>query len=80
MNKPAMLQINTSGAWRNVVPFDVADENSTNLIMEAAATLAAHGDGEPTVRIVSRKDGYAEPLMCWERKSGRWEPWRSPGE
>ena len=25
MTKPAMLQINTAGAWRNVCEFDVAD-------------------------------------------------------
>ena len=53
MTKPAMLQINTAGAWRNVCEFDVADGPAMSHVhvMEAGATLAAYGLNSPKVRI-----------------------------
>ena len=63
MTKPAMLQINTAGAWRNVVEFDVANTDATDRVLEAGATLAAYGLNKPKVRIVKMEGGYALPLL-----------------
>ncbi len=74
MTKPAMLQINTAGAWRNVCEFDVADGPAMSHVMEAGATLAAYGLNSPKVRIVQMVGGYyANPLLRYDRESG-WRP------
>jgi hypothetical protein len=70
MTKPAMLQINTAGAWRNVVEFDVANTDATDRVLEAGATLAAYGLNSPKVRIVKMEGGYAAPLLRWCPKTG----------
>ena len=70
MTKPAMLQINTAGAWRNVCEFDVADGPAMSHVMEAGATLAAYGLNSPKVRVVKMEGGYGEPLMRWCPKGG----------
>jgi hypothetical protein len=74
--KPAMLQINARGAWRNVCRFDVADKAAADQVMEAAATIAEHSIDKPTLRVVKDEGGYAVPLMSWKRESG-WKPWRT---
>ena len=73
MTKPAMLQINTAGAWRNVCEFYVADGPAMSHVMEAGATLAAYGLNSPKVRIVQMVGGYANPLLRYDRESG-WRP------
>ncbi|ADU99789.1 hypothetical protein [Alicycliphilus denitrificans] len=70
MSKPAMLQINARGSWRNVCEFDVADADATDRIMEAAATLAAYSTDKPSVRVVKDEAGYAVPLMRWTQDGG----------
>ena len=70
MNKPAMLQINTRGSWRNVCEFDVNDADATDRIMEAAAVLAAYSTEKPSVRVVKDEAGYAMPLMRWTQDHG----------
>lgn len=72
--KPATLQVNSRGAWRNVCDFDVADEAATGHVMEAAATLATYSLGKTTVRIVKVEDGYPSPLMLWSPREG-WKQW-----
>ena len=76
MTKPAMLQINTGGAWRNVCEFDVADGPAMSHVMEAGATLAAYGLNSPKVRIVQMVGGYASPLLRYSPTSG-WRPVRT---
>lgn len=76
MTKPAMLQINTAGAWRHVCEFDVADGPAMSHVMEAGATLAAYGLNSPKVRIVQMAGGYANPLLRYDRESG-WRPVRT---
>lgn len=70
MSKPAMLQINARGSWRNVCEFDVADTDATDRVMEAAATLATYSTDKPSVRVVKDEAGYAMPLMRWTRDGG----------
>lgn len=76
MSKPAMLQINTRGSWRNVCEFDVSDGAATSHIMEAGAMLATYSIEKPKVRVVKDEGGYAAPLMMWSPDAG-WKPWRS---
>ena len=79
MTKPAMLQINTAGAWRNVCEFDVADGPAMSHVMEAGVTLAAYGLNSPKVRIVLMAGGYANPLLRYDRESG-WRPVLTPAD
>lgn len=72
--KPATLQINSRGAWRNVCDFDVADGAAAAHVMEAAATLVAYSLGKASARIVKVQDGYPSPLMVWSESEG-WKPW-----
>ena len=75
MSKPATLQLNARGSWRNVCKFDVADPHACANVMEAGATLAAYSTDKPTVRIVAN-DGFATPLMRWSQDRG-WRPWET---
>jgi hypothetical protein len=61
------LQINTSGAWRNVVEFDGADHENAVLAMRHAPAIATLGNG--TLRIVSA-DGSQTALFSWTAKQG----------
>ena len=70
MSKPAMLQINARGSWRNVCQLDVADADATDRIMEAAAVLATYSTDKPAVRVVKEEAGYPMPLMRWTQDSG----------
>lgn len=72
--KPATLQINSRGAWRNVCDFDVADEAATSHVLDAAATLVTYSLGKASARIVKVEGGYPAPLMVWSPKDG-WKPW-----
>lgn len=69
MSKPAMLQINARGSWRNVCEFDVADADATDRIMEAAV-LATYSTDKPSVRVIKDEAGYALPLMRWTQDGG----------
>lgn len=73
MSKPATLQINARGSWRNVCEFDVADADATDRIMDAAAVLAVYSTDKPSMRVVKNEGGYAQPLMRWTRDGG----WRA---
>lgn len=69
--KPVKLQINTSGAWRNVISFDAADEKASGQVLAAAPVLAEIGRG--TLRIVI-DDGLQEVLQSWTPEKG-WHAW-----
>jgi len=70
MSKPATLQFNARGSWRNVCQFDVADVDATYRVMEAAAVIATYSTDKPSVRFVKDEAGYALPLMRWTPDSG----------
>lgn len=65
--KPVKLQVNTSGAWKDVVSFDAADPVDSAKVQDAAQTL---GDvSGATFRIVIR-DGMQTVLTHWSREHG----------
>lgn len=68
MKKPCNLQLNNSGAWKNVVAFDAADKKQTAAV-ETAAELLATVDEGLRMRIATA-GAHAEPLMYLER--GLW--------
>lgn len=79
--KPVKLQINTSGAWKDVARFDVTDEERTDAIMNAAAQLAdAANEGEErpqfTMRIVT-DDAFVTVLMRYVGIEGGWRDSRT---
>jgi hypothetical protein len=57
--KPVKLQVNTSGAWKDIVRFDADDTRRTDQVTDAADELGLVGAGAITFRIVSD-----EPLPC----------------
>lgn len=67
--KPVKLQANTSGAWKDVVRFDAADEQATAEVMDAAATLGRISAGDTTFRLVI-DDGFGMPLYRWASANG----------
>lgn len=65
--KPVALQINTTGAWRNVIKFDAANDEDSHKVMKHAPALAIVGSG--TLRIVT-DDGLQQGLTFWDIKRG----------
>ncbi|MGE0446166.1 MAG: hypothetical protein AB7P99_13135 [Vicinamibacterales bacterium] len=58
MSKPCKLQMNNSGAWKDIVRFDASEDERTDDLLNAAAQLAdVVNDGEKkpymTLRVVS---------------------------
>jgi len=72
--KPVKLQVNTSGAWRNVIAFDAANDSECADVLEAAERLGAIG--QAAMRVVMAGPGHtSEPvdvLMYWNPESARW--------
>jgi hypothetical protein len=69
--KPVKLQVNNSGAWKNVLRFDAADDAVAAQVMEAAATLGQIG--RMTWRICV-DDSLDLVLMTWTEAKG-WTAW-----
>ena len=69
--KPVVLQINTSGAWRNVVTFDAADADACGVIEYHAPGVAVVGQAK--LRVVTN-DGLQTPLRHWDIEHG-WRDW-----
>lgn len=72
VSRPVLLQINTSGAWRNVVAYDAGDADACGVIEHHAPALAVVGRGK--LRIVTN-DGLQLPLRHWDIARG-WCDWR----
>jgi len=75
--KPAKLQANTAGAWKDVARFDVADEEACACVMNAARDIGFHATHDVKFRVV-RDDALNEPLMTWTKQDG-WKEWRHAG-
>ena len=69
--KPVVLQINTSGAWRNVITFDAADADACGVIEYHAPGVAVVGRAK--LRVVTN-DGLQTPLRHWSIEQG-WRDW-----
>lgn len=68
--RPCKLQVNTTGAWRNVMDFDAQDGD---LVMERAALLFFL-QSDAKLRIMDESSDTA-PLMTWSVAKG-WAKWR----
>ena len=58
------LQVNTSGAWRNVIEFDRGDDLACAAVLTAAPLLAAAAGPGATLRICSA-DGLQTVQSHW---------------
>lgn len=77
MPKPCKLQLNNSGAWKNLATFDAEDDERADDLMNAAAQLADvvnEGAKKPqlTLRVIA-DDGTDDVLMHYR---GRDQGWR----
>lgn len=70
--KPVKLQVNTSGAWKDVVRFDAADPVASDKVMQAAPLL---GDVSGATFRIAMCDSYQTVLMSWTPDKG-WKTWR----
>lgn len=70
MSRPCKLQINTAGAWRDVLRFDLDVVNDEDVQVAAAQLLlAADPDSRASLRIVM-DDSLQTPLVRWNTKKG----------
>jgi len=63
------LQVNTSGAWRNVIDFPRQDDMACAQVLTAAPLLAAAAGSRTTLRIVST-DALPVVFSHWEEGKG----------
>jgi len=70
MSRPSKLQINTKGAWRDVLTFDL-DTVDAEALQVAAANLVviADPDGRTALRIATA-DAFQRALIRWDAKKG----------
>lgn len=70
MTRPCKLQINSKGAWRDVLRFDI-DAVDCVALMDAASNLLtiADPDGRSTLRIATA-DSFQHALTRWDAKKG----------
>jgi len=68
MTRPCKLQINTKGAWRDVLTFDL-DTVDVEALQIAASNLVviADPDGRTALRIATA-DGFQHALIRWDAK------------
>ena len=74
--KPVKLQLNNSGAWKDLARFDAADADRADAIMNASAQLAAaandgHDRPQLTLRIVT-DESHPAVLMRYIDRDGAW--------
>lgn len=62
------LQVNTSGAWRNVIEFERGDDVACANVIAAAPLLAAAAGPGATLRICSRHEDLA--YSHWQADEG----------
>jgi hypothetical protein len=65
--KPVKLQVNTSGAWRDVIGFDAGSDVECTEVMRAAETLGRISKAKFRVVI---KDSLQTPLLHWTPEAG----------
>jgi hypothetical protein len=76
MAKPCKLQMNNSGAWKDITRFDAADEEHADDLMNAAAQLAdAVNDGAKKARLTLRivtDEALPDVLMRYDSRETGW--------
>lgn len=70
MTRPCKLQINQSGAWRDIIRFNL-DDVDVEALQVAAANLVniANPTGKATLRIVT-DNGLPATLIHWDAQKG----------
>ncbi|MBL8350497.1 MAG: hypothetical protein JNL87_09290 [Burkholderiaceae bacterium] len=78
--RPGMLrlQVNTTGAWRNVIEFPRDDDIICAQVLTAAPLLAAAAGPRATLRICSA-DGLQTVQSHWQAGQG-WRPARAAAD
>jgi hypothetical protein len=66
--KPVKLQVNTAGAWKDVVSFDAADAAAADHVMQGAAMVGA-GAQKAKFRVVMA-DSLQTALTHWTLEKG----------
>ena len=74
MAKPMTLQVNTAGAWKDVITFNGADDAVTREVMDNAHWLGIHDAGRVSFRIAAA-DPLIGMLAHWTKADG-WKEWR----
>jgi hypothetical protein len=70
--RPGKLQVNTTGAWRNVLDFDASNGDQ---VMEYAAQLFAWAGPKASLRLIA--PGDTAPLMTWSPDKGWQKFWKA---
>lgn len=65
--KSVKLDVNTSGAWKNVLLFDASDEQTNQSVMDAAAALGRIAKCKFRIAVT---DAVSTPLMYWTEREG----------
>ncbi|CAM8627493.1 hypothetical protein MCEMSHM24_02727 [Comamonadaceae bacterium] len=68
IEKPVKLQVNTAGAWKDVVSFDAADAAAADHVMQGAALICA-GAQQAKFRVVIA-DSLQTALSHWTLEKG----------
>lgn len=69
--RPVKLQINTTGAWRDVMRFDASDGDK---VMNQAGAIYKHDSANDLrLRIITADTNL--PLMTYKRSEGEWKSW-----
>jgi hypothetical protein len=67
-----LLQINNSGSWKTLLPFNAEDEHRAAAIYTQADKLFQLGNGGASLRTVEQ--GTQRVLMCWTPGKGWYLP------
>ncbi|MGJ7611809.1 MULTISPECIES: hypothetical protein [unclassified Variovorax] len=67
--KPVKLQLNNSGAWKDVIHFDAVNDVSSEHVLDAANTLGNLDAHRVTFRVVTEGQ-LPEVLMTWNKADG----------
>ncbi len=71
--KPVKLQVNNSGAWKDVVRFDADDAIAQDKVMAAVESL---GTVNPDIKWrICTADSLQAVLMIWSAAKG-WKTWK----
>ena len=67
--RPAKLQVNTNGAWKDVIRFEAGMDVMVSEVMDAAERLGRTDSGRATFRVVI-DDALSTVLYRWSTESG----------
>ena len=74
------LQVNTLGAWRQVLTFGAFDDRAGALVRDAALLLHEASGGRADFRLATVGDRVPRPLMYLSARHGGGGRWRAVPE